>query len=71
MDTIVRIHGVVNEYHTVLKTIKYLVNTQPGFYSIADIQVTINAQLETDPKEYFTRRMVRNAILRMVEKSHK
>lgn len=69
MDTIVRNNGIVNIIPTVVKTIKYLIDTKPGFYSITDIQNTINSQVE--PKEQLTTKMIRSAIVQIIGKSHK
>lgn len=69
METIVRTDGHVNIFKTVVKTIRYLDNIQSGFYSIADIQTVINAQIH--PSEFLTRKMVVRAIVKIAENHNK
>jgi len=67
MNTIVRTKsGIVNIRATVVKTIYYLINNQPGFYSIADVKKAINEQLQ--PKEQLTKKMIRRALVQVLEK---
>jgi hypothetical protein len=64
MDTIIRHHGKIVVYSTVLRTIKYKLKF-PGMFSIGEIQKLINDQIE-DPKEYVTRDEIRRSIALMI-----
>lgn len=67
METIVRNpDGHVNEFQTVVKTIKHLVNTKAGFYTIAEIRAAINSQIQ--PHEYLTRKMIVHAIVKIASR---
>ena len=70
MNTIIRDkNGIISVYATVVKTIAHLVDTKPGFYSIEDIQIAVNNQVE--PVDCFTKKMIRRAIVQLMEKVEK